>query len=122
MGLDMYAYTIANKPASEVDFELANDPTPMHYWRKHPDLHGWMERLYRTKGGRAEFFNCVNLLLNEADLDALESDRRAGNLPQTFGFFFGESDGSELDDDLQFITEARSALATNLSVVYSSWW
>jgi hypothetical protein len=64
----------------------------------------------------------VNLLLTEEDLDALESDIRAGKLPQTFGFFFGESDGSELDDDLQFIAKARSAMATNLSVVYSSWW
>jgi hypothetical protein len=29
----------------------------MHYWRKHPDLHGWMEKLCRAKGGKFDDFN-----------------------------------------------------------------
>lgn len=121
MGLDMYAYSATAKPESEVDFELG-DANQIHYWRKHPNLHGWMERLYREKSGSAEVFNCVNILLMPADLDALEADIRAGNLPRTDGFFFGESDGSEQADDLEFIAKAREAQARQQAVVYSSWW
>jgi hypothetical protein len=50
MGLDMYARTTNAKLKSPVDFD-ETDGTEFHYWRKHPDLHGWMERLYREKGG-----------------------------------------------------------------------
>ncbi len=121
MGLDMYALTLATRPATEVDFE-ASDGIELHYWRKHPNLHGWMERLYRAKGGAAPDFNCVTLLLTAADLDRLEADVRGCRLPYTTGFFFGASDGSEQADDLLFIANAREALAARLTVVYTSWW
>ncbi|MBA4173813.1 MAG: phosphoglycerate kinase, partial [Hyphomicrobium sp.] len=55
-------------------------------------------------------------------LDRLEADIRVGNLPPTSGFFFGESDGSEVEDDLRFIAKAREAMADGLIVYYSSWW
>src|ERR1700742_4040250 len=102
MGLDMYALTTATKPPAEVDFDPFNT-VELHYWRKHPDLHGWMERLYREKGGADEQFNCNTLVLTAQDIDRLERDIRARRLPPTSGFFFGESDGSEQADDLQFI-------------------
>jgi hypothetical protein len=47
---------------------------------------------------------------------------RAANLPPTEGFFFGESDGSETEDDLAFIAKARKALADGLTVFYYAWW
>lgn len=121
MGLDMYAYALTRAPEREVDFK-ADDGAEIHYWRKHPNLHGWMERLYREKGGEDDAFNCVNLQLTREDLDALEADIHAGNLPPTCGFFFGESDGTEKDDDLQFVAKAREAIAAGLTVFYSSWW
>lgn len=121
MGLDMYACTTRTKPASPVDFDAA-DATEFHYWRKHPDLHGWMEDLYRRKGGTAASFNCVAVALTEADLDRLEADLVERKLPDTCGFFFGDSDGTELDDDLTFVRKARQFLADGLTVFYSSWW
>jgi hypothetical protein len=121
MGLDMYAWTIRRRPEKPVDFE-ADDASELHYWRKHPNLHGWMEALYRVKGGTDPDFNCVNLQLTNDDLDLLEDAIRSGSLPQTSGFFFGESDGSELDDDLRFVAKAREAIATGMTVLYSSWW
>ena len=121
MGLDMFAYTTSEKLADSVDFDVAT-LTEIHYWRKHPNLHGWMEKLYRQKGGSAESFNCVDVQLVREDLDTLEADIKAGRLPYTEGFFFGVSDGSELEDDLSFINKARDALSENLSVFYSSWW
>lgn len=121
MGLDMYAYATNDRPTCPVDFETDNH-VRLHYWRKHPGLHGWMEELYREKGGQADTFNCVSVELTTDDLDHLEADIKAGALPETCGFFFGESDGSEAEDDLQFITKARETLATGASVYYSSWW
>ena len=122
MGLDMYAYTTRAALAFPTDFDEPEDAKELHYWRKHPDLHGWMEALYRSKGGTADSFNCVGLALTSADLDRLEADIRAKRMPDTIGFFFGNSDGTETEDDLAFIADARVAIAAGLSVTYSSWW
>ena len=58
MGLD--AYGKVKSPEGEVE-EIA-------YWRKHNALHGWMESLYRKKGGTEEF-NCIPVELNKTDLE-----------------------------------------------------
>lgn len=121
MGLDMYAFATQHAPTKPVDFKSAGDEQ-IHAWRKHPNLHGWMEQLYRAKGGRARTFNCVNLLLTDDDLNVLERAVRDGILPATEGFFFGESDGSEQESDLEFVAKARAAITSGLSVYYSSWW
>lgn len=121
MGLDMFAFTMKAQPASDVDFDVEPHQA-LHYWRKHPDLHGWMHRLYREKGGTDADFNCVPLRLTSDDLNRLADAICARRLPRTSGFFFGESDGTELEDDMQFIAKAREALAAGLTVCYSSWW
>jgi hypothetical protein len=121
MGLDMYAGTLSRQPETPVDF-TAEGSAPLHYWRKHPDLHGWMESLYREKGGGEQMFNCVTLQLTADDLDRLERDLKGTSLPDTTGFFFGESDGTETEDDLAFISAARAAIGNGLAVFYTSWW
>jgi hypothetical protein len=121
MGLDMYAHYLHDAPDTSVDFKDQSDGE-LHYWRKHPNLHGWMERLYREKGGQEANFNCVNVVLTTEDLDRLEADIRAGNLPRTSGFFFGESDGSEVKGDLSFVEKAREAIGEGLTVYYTPWW
>lgn len=120
MGLDMYAHFLHHAPAMPVDF-VVDAYGELHYWRKHPNLHGWMERLYREKGGKQEF-NCAHVQLTSQDLDRLEADIRAKALPETTGFFFGASDGTEIDDDLRFIAKAREAIKDGLTVYYTSWW
>ena len=122
MGLDMFAYTQTEGPVDEVDFPESPEAVELHYWRKHPNLHGWMEQLYQDKDGVEEVFNCANVELTAADLDRLEADIKADRLPHTTGFFFGESDGTERDDDLAFIAKAREAIAAGLTVFYTSWW
>lgn len=121
MGLDMYALTTPAIPVTPVDFKV-DDGCEIHIWRKHPNLHGWMQNLYYAKGGTAETFNCVPVVLTLDDLDRLEAAVRAKELPPTEGFFFGESDGSECDDDLAFIAKARLAIVSGLTVYYDSWW
>ena len=53
-------------------------------------------------GPRFRKFNRIPLY-DAADLDALEHAVRSKTLPPTVGFFFGQTDGSEYEDDLAFI-------------------
>jgi len=129
MGLDMYAWRVKAEDAIS-DFEIARneeDSTKveeMFYWRKHHDLHGWMERLYRAKGGTKESFNCVPVQLSMADLNALENDVLNNLLPETQGFFFGTNppDDYSKNQDMEFIGKAKVAIAAGDAVYYDSWW
>lgn len=119
MGLDMCAFR-TNTPIPAVDFnpEEEND-AQIAYWRNHPNLHGWMEQLYRSKGGRVGSFSCTQVRIDAADLDALEKALSENALPETKGFHFGEA-RPELDR--AFIAAARAALAEGDFVYYDSWW
>ena len=119
MGLDMYAY-VANK---EQDHDTESSSRELAYWRKHPNLHGWMEELYRAKGGDAEIFNGVEVELNYDDILQLEEDVKNGRLPSTSGFFFGTpSDDYYLTTDLEFVRQAKAELFVGLRVFYNSSW
>lgn len=123
MGLDMYAFATKAKPKKEVDFNTTNfNEEELHYWRKHPNLHGWMSEIYAMKGGTSDSFNGDCVVLDNEDLDNLEEDIKNGNLPQTSGFFFGNSDGDEVTDDLEFVAKAREAINQGKTVYYTSWW
>ena len=124
MGLDMYAYKTFERPQAEIAFDIDDIDSVeiIHAWRKHPNLHGWMEALYRKKGGKAKMFNCEPVVLTADDLDALEAVIKADDLPNTEGFFFGVSDGTERERDLAFIEKARAAIAEGYTVYYESWW
>ncbi len=122
MGLDMYAYATDEKLESETDFDLTDEAVQFYYWRKHPNLHGWMERLYRLKGGEEIDFNCVTVVVTATDLDVLEAAVRENRLPKTEGFFFGESTPEDREDDLAFIAEARARISEGDTVFYTSWW
>jgi hypothetical protein len=105
-----------------IDYELINvELQEIAYWRKHPDLHGWMENLYREKGGREKSFNGDLVVLTLKDLDRLEEDILRKNLPKTSGFFFGESGEISLKD-LEFVLEARKAIQEGDTVFYDSSW
>ncbi|MFZ9240692.1 MAG: hypothetical protein ACO22R_06095 [Chitinophagaceae bacterium] len=129
MGLDMYAWRVKQENAKG-DFEIVktNDneciTEELFYWRKHHDLHGWMERLYRAKGGDMPSFNCVPVRLYDFDLDNLLIDVVNNNLPTTTGFFFGnnEPDEESMYNDLQFIVKAKQAIREGDAVYYDSWW
>ena len=75
MGLDMYALATKAKPETDVDFSTKNfEQEELHYWRKHPNLHGWMQNLYDAKGGTSHDFNGDCVVLDSEDLDNLEQD------------------------------------------------
>lgn len=125
MGLDMYAFAVAKQDAIG-DFEMEQDceKEELYYWRKHHDLHGWMENLYRGKGGDAESFNCIPVELTLDDLDDLQQALLDDNLPRTQGFFFGDNppDLETMREDLMFIQKCRIAIKEGKVVYYDSWW
>lgn len=126
MGLDQFAYKTKVKPGKSVDFqdEVYKDEVEreeIHYWRKHPNLHGFMEEIYREKGGE-DSFNCRPVELTQEDIDRLAQSILDGELPETSGFFFGQSFGDEENDDLEFCKKASEAIKEGYTVFYDSWW
>lgn len=104
-------------------FEIINKN--FAYWRKFNHLHGWMEKLYYSKGGKADSFNCVNVRLTEQDLDVLQKQAEAMSLKPTEGFFFGSYEEFSEDDQyavLEFVNKAREAISNGYAVFYDSWW
>jgi hypothetical protein len=126
----MYAYA-ASKADSNWD-AAESEQRELAYWRKHPNLHGWMERLWDSKGrpGIEKYstnadvmFNGVEVELTWEDLDALEEDIKNERLPSTSGFFFGDnSDDYYRNQDLEFVRKARAEIFTGLKVFYNSSW
>jgi len=117
MGLDMFAFSRS---------EDSDERNELAYWRKHNRLHGWMENLYREKGGTDEF-NCVEVELTLEDLDRLENTINDEDLPETHGFFFGTDSYEEYEEwyketDVEFIKKARAAILNGEKVFYDSWW
>ena len=123
MGLDQYA--TARKGEAKTDeegYKYYEDSIELAYWRKHPNLEEFMSDLYYEKGGEDEF-NCVDLELDEEDLDKLEESLDNSDLPETSGFFFGSNaDDHYAEADREFIVQARAALKQGYTVVYHSWW
>ena len=120
MGLDMYAYSA---PKGEDPRDDNVKTTELAYWRKFNALHGWMEDLYREKGGTAEF-NCVPVKLELEDLDRLETVLEGGKLEPRTGFFFGAQEvwPEDVESAQRFIADARDAIADGRDVYYDSWW
>ena len=123
MGLDQYATARRGEGTIDEDgYTYYKDSIELAYWRKHPNLQGWMEDLWLSKGGEGEF-NCVDLELEIEDLDLLEQSLDESALPETVGFFFGaNSDDHYVEQDREFIVQARAAIKQGYTVVYSSWW
>jgi len=129
MGLDMYAYTVEKDrfdnvvDTTEQREVFYENKTDLFYWRKHPNLHGWMEQhVYVDEYGGEDEFNCIPVKLDERLLDLLQCAVVNGLLPETDGFFFGKSLPEEKKTDLEFIAQARKAISAGKDVYYDSWW
>ena len=140
MGLDQYAFAVRpHKDNKDFEFVWADDTTPNYetavtkiaQWRKHSDLQGWMEKLFhdkRTKQGLEDIsedwqaFNCQSLRLSYQDLLDLRDDVNGDFLPETTGFFFGQSDDYHKEQTLTFIDDALRAIGQDMEIYYDSWW
>jgi hypothetical protein len=111
MGLDQSAFT-TDKSGNVV--EIA-------YWRKHPNLQGWMANLYREKEGGVEEFNGIGLELDKDDINRLEKAITNNVLPYSIGFFYGEpKDHFYKNQDLEFCKDAHKAICNKQTVTYRS--
>lgn len=141
MGLDMYAYVAARAGQQNEFYENStwdnelkeavnpnvDRPRELAYWRKHPNLHGWMAQLWVKREGNAlrdtNNFNGIELELSWNDLDDLERVIKKRKLPETSGFFFGNNaDKHYYHDDLAFIRKAKAETFMGLKVFYNSSW
>lgn len=133
MGLDMFAYAGVISNQDDIFYynneqgEVKEPARELAYWRKHPNLHGWMEQLWRNKNDTHSLtdptFNGIELELTWEDLEQLEQDVMHARLPGTSGFFFGTpADDYYRAQDLEFVRNARAEIFMGLRVFYNSSW
>ena len=121
MGLDQWA--VAYKYELKKNGSLNTTQTTFSQWRKHPNLHGYIENLYRSKFPESkEVFNCIEYEFSEEDIDNLEKAIENNELPHTTGFFFGQSRDTEKEKDIEFIKKAREYMKEGCRICYNSWW
>jgi len=122
MGLDMYlnGEIFFTRPRSRG--QLKAERYDLGYWRKHPNLHGY---IVRTFAGGDD--SCQQIRLSANDLRKIIAAVEARELPETTGFFFGQSDGTEWREDVTIFTHAVNWLETEepnqwRSVYYQASW
>ncbi len=130
MGLDMYLIS---------EDSITGDVEQIGYWRNHPNLHGWIENFWinncnptettiKASFGPDTFimscFNGVPVYLDMTILSQLQNAILNDELPHTEGPFFGESNKSEnqTNIDLELIAKAAIELAIGKKVFYTSSW
>jgi len=122
MGLDMYLF--AKRPGDSPD-----EREEIAYWRKHPNLHGFIVSNFPHNDPNAPDDNCVPFPLTDENLAAVQDAVRARKLEFTSGFFFGhsywqandDSDGerSRLDlEDIAKLEAGRQAIRDGKEVFY----
>jgi hypothetical protein len=133
MGLDMYLYgskffwTDWKTPAdnrTEDGIEIRDLSVNLGYWRKHPNLHGYIVKTFAD--GLDE---CQEIPLDVEQLKTIVGAVKEKRLPPTTGFFFGAStlDDAEIADDVKQLERAIVWLETkeprvSRSVVYHASW
>jgi beta-xylosidase len=92
MGLDMYLYgekssmAIGANAPTEDGFRLASKTLEIAYWRKHPNLHGYIVETFADGVDECQPINLHKEEINKI-IEAIKNDE----LPFTEGFFFGRS-------------------------------
>jgi hypothetical protein len=133
MGLDMYLdgekflWTNWENPSAnpkEDGFDIKTKTLRIGYWRKHPNLHGFIVETFAE--GKDE---CQEIGLSAEDIYTIMNAIKDGSLPHTTGFFFGKSEGTaeEAAEDLEIFSSALSWLETkeqgvSRSIIYRASW
>lgn len=102
MGLDMYMFGKVHRVWTEdpnaTELVESSDNIELAYWRKHPNLHGYIVQQYA--GGVDK---CQEIPLTATDLLDIIESVRSKELPHTEGFFFGTSTGD--DEEIEYDIE-----------------
>jgi hypothetical protein len=110
MGLDMYLTGekfVMSLKLQEDGFRLRSKTLELGYWRKHPNLHGYIVQTFA--GGKDK---CQEIDLGVPQLRAIIAAVKAQQLPDTTGFFFGVSDSSQerMEEDIAIFEKALAWL------------
>lgn len=132
MGLDMYLegrkfllndWENPTNNRSEDGFKIKEVTLELGYWRKHPNLHGYIVQTFAN--GVDE---CQDIELSIKNCEQIIAAVKAKQLPNTTGFFFGASDGNEIDEDVKIFEKAiawEKSVTSRLcwpSIVYRASW
>lgn len=131
MGLDMYLegkkylfknYEDRSKDTKEDGFRLKEKTLELGYWRKHPNLHGFIVNAFAD--GKDD---CQEIYLNKEEMLKIITAIKQKELPHTEGFFFGASDGSEDEESIKTFQNAIEWLDndeenTSKYIVYRASW
>ena len=131
MGLDMYMrgekffWTDWQNPENnrkEDGLKISTLEVDLGYWRKHPDLHGYIVQTFAD--GKDE---CQRIDLGVEQLEQIIQAIKEKDLPKTSGFFFGESDDPDEQDTTAQLQKAIDWLNTeekgvSRSVYYRASW
>lgn len=131
MGLDMYLcgnkYLMQDFREPENDlkedgYRVCVKELDLGYWRKHPNLHGYIVNTF-AKG----VDECQRIELSKEDIENIVEAIESNELPHTDGFFFGASDGTERERDLEILNNALKWLSikednTIRSIYYQASW
>jgi hypothetical protein len=126
MGLDMYLtgekflmpdFQNRSIDLQEDGFRLRSKTVELGYWRKHPNLHGYIVQTFA--GGKDE---CQIICLEPNDIRTIVAAVKAKNLPDTEGPFFGSSNTSSeyIANDIAIFEKAVDWLETEESRVFRS--
>jgi hypothetical protein len=127
MGLDMYLtgskyFHRHGRPRERG--EIKEERYELGYWRKHPNLHGFIVEMFAD--GQDE---CQEIELSAEDIKKIIGVIEARRLPETTGFFFGESEDTaeRTAEDVKLFREALAWLETEedgvwRSVTYQASW
>lgn len=105
MGLDMYLTgrkffsTWAKPNRMEDGYPIERLDVALGYWRKHPNLHGYIVKEHGPKNEEGEpIDDCTDIELDADELVAIITAIQEDQLPDTQGFFFGTSPNKESMD------------------------
>lgn len=116
MGLDMYLYgqkffwgdwEHPKNNRMEDGFQVKSLDVELGYWRKHPNLHGYIVKTF-AKG----VDECQHIKLDMEELQQTLNAVKADDLPFTEGFFFGVSQSSDKGDSIKQLEAAIEWLTT----------
>lgn len=118
MGLDMWIFgrehRVWTNDPDATDLVESGDDLELAYWRKHPNLHGYIVKQFA--GGVDK---CQNIPLTATDLLDIIEASRSRQLPHTEGFFFGVSnmDEDEIELDVMQLSKVLDWLKEDTSLL-----
>ena len=111
MGLDMF---FCDDSGNEIQ-----------YFRKHSDLHGWLQDEWlktQPKDTDPDEFNCTDFPITQEILDGMKELCEQDEHEHYSGFFWGESKDSDWEETKELCKNIQNRLDNGESVIYRSWW